>query len=155
MKKKSLKIHLATDHAGFAMKESVKSWLESEGFAVTDHGADRFDSQDDFNDYISLAAKEVAKKPKTSRGVIFGCSGQGEAVMANRFKKIRAAVYYGGPEEIVSLSRKHNDSNILSIGARFVTDAQAKKVIWDWLHGPASVAKKYQRRNRKLDSLSK
>jgi len=148
-------IHLATDHAGFEMKESVKDWLLSEGFKVTDHGAEELDPLDDFNDFITKAAIAVSKKPTQTKGIIFGGSGQGEAMMANRFKKIRATVYYGGNEQIVVLSREHNNANVLSLGARFMTHSHAKKVIWNWIHGEASKEKKYVRRNRKLDSLSK
>ncbi len=148
-------IHLATDHAGFEMKESVKSWLLSEGFKVTDHGADNIDPLDDFPDYIAKAARAVAKSPSHNKGLIFGGSGQGEAMMANRFKKIRATVYYGGNEQIIVVSREHNNANVLSLGARFMTHNHAKKVIWSWLHGKASTAKKYTRRNKKLDTLSK
>lgn len=146
-------IHVATDHAGFECKEAVKEWLESEGYMVVDHGASKFAPLDDFNDYIAKAAKAVSLK-KMNRGIIFGGSGQGEAMMANRFKGVRAVVYYGGNEEIVRLSRHHNDANVLSIGARFVDINQAKKVIWDWLHAELLKDKKYARRNRKLDKFS-
>ena len=147
-------IHLGTDHAGFLMKEEVKNWLEAEGFKVIDHGADKIDTEDDFSDYVAAAIQSFLKRPKGSRAIIFGGSGQGEAMMANRFKKVRATVYYGGNEEIIKLSRQHNDANVLSIGARFISNDEAKKVIWDWLHTETLPDKKYTRRNRKLDTLS-
>ena len=75
-------------------------------------------------------------------------------MMANRLKGVRATVYYGGSEEIITLSREHNDANVLSIGARFVDEAKAKRVIWSWLHSETSKDKKYTRRNRKLDTMS-
>ncbi len=153
-KQKLPTIHLGTDHAGFLMKEDVKSWLTSEGFKVVDHGADKFNALDDFTDFVSIAAKAVSEKSKTTKAIIFGGSGQGEAMMANRFKKVRAVVYYGGNEEIIKLSRQHNDANVLSIGARFVSEDHAKKVIWDWLHTETLQDKKYARRNRELDTLS-
>lgn len=149
--KKLPTIHLAADHAGFAMKESIKTWLEHEGYVVVDHGAHTYVATDDFPDFICNAAAAVSVRPTAHRGIIFGGSGQGEAMMANRFKKVRATVYYGGPEEIITLSRQHNDANVLSIGARFVDDNLAKKVIWDWLHTERAVDKKYSRRNKKLD----
>ena len=150
-----MKIHLATDHAGFSHKEEVRLWLEAEGFSVTDHGATDYDCQDDFPDFISLAAAAVSKKPSENKAVIFGGSGQGEAMVANRFKNVRATVYYGGNEEIVSLSRQHNDANVLSIGARFVGLDETKKVIWDWLHADFLTDKKYQRRNKKIETITK
>ena len=148
-------IHLATDHAGFEHKQSVLQWLKDEGFEVVDHGAATFESEDDFTDYISKAALAVSKDPVNSRGVIFGGSGQGEAMIANRYPHVRSAVFYGGDEKIVKLSRIHNDSNIISIGARFVDLDITKKVIWDWLKTKTSADEKYSRRNKKIESLTK
>ena len=112
-----MKIHLATDHAGFALKEEIKKFLQENGHKVTDHGALEYNKQDDYPDFILPAARAVAKDP-SSFGIIMGGSGQGEAMAANRVKGVRAAVYYGEMEEIVRLSRKHNNANILTMPAR-------------------------------------
>ncbi len=146
-------IHLATDHAGFLHKESVKQWLQSEGFTVIDHGADVLNETDDFTDFVSLAARAVQEDENTL-AIIFGGSGQGEAMMANRFKGVRATVFYGGSDEVIQLSREHNNANVLSIGARFVSIDESKRVIWSWLSGHVGTDEKYDRRNKKLDSLS-
>lgn len=148
-------IHLATDHAGFDHKEAVKAWLTSEGYTVLDHGAQTYEPLDDFPDFIGLAAAAVNKAPTCARAVIFGGSGQGEAMAANRFPKVRAAVFYGGDPTIVNLSRAHNDANVLSIGARFVAIDLTKQVIWDWLHIEPLSDAKYQRRNQKLEQLTR
>lgn len=148
-------IHLATDHAGFGHKIAVASWLKGEGYEVIDHGAIVLDTQDDFPDFVSLAAVAVGKQPTTTRAIIFGGSGQGEAIMANRYSNVRAVVYYGGDESIPTLSRQHNDSNVLSIGARFVTIDETKKVIWEWLHTEVLKDKKYHRRNQKIETITK
>jgi ribose 5-phosphate isomerase B len=148
-------IHLATDHAGFEHKEAVRQWLGSEGYNVVDHGAFTLDPLDDFTDFIAQAAEAVSNDPKETKAIIFGGSGQGEAMMANRFPAIRAAVFYGGVTEIPILSRQHNDANVLSIGARFVGIDETKKVIWDWLHADAFTDEKYRRRNEKLELLIK
>lgn len=148
-------IHLATDHAGFEYKNAVLAWLAQEGFEVVDHGAKDFVSDDDFPDFISKAAAEVSADPDSSRGIIFGGSGQGEAMVANRFPQVRAAVFYGGDKSIVPLSRQHNDANVLSIGARFVSLNVVKEIIWTWLHEPALTAEKYQRRNYKIEEVTK
>lgn len=145
-------IFLATDHAGFAHKEEIRAWLLAEGLLVVDCGASVYDTEDDFPDYISLAAKAVSASPQASCAIIFGGSGQGEAMVANRYKGVRATVYYGGDESIIALSREHNDANVLSIGARFVSVDQTKKVIWAWLHATHSSDPKYQRRNVKIDA---
>jgi ribose 5-phosphate isomerase B len=149
-----LTIHLATDHAGLSLKNAVKDWLTTESFKVVDHGALTEVSTDDFTDYISKAARSVQKDSHNTRAIIFGGSGQGEAMMANRFKRVRAAVFYGGDESLVTLSRQHNDANALSIGARFVDEATAKRIIWAWLHEPSLADVKYSRRNRELDTLA-
>ena len=96
-----MKIHLATDHAGLELKNSIKDYLISKGQDVTDHGAHEYDAQDDYPDYIFPCAKAVAADPE-SRGIILGGSGQGEAMAANRVRGVRAAVYYGSEKEIVS-----------------------------------------------------
>ncbi len=151
----SCTIHLATDHAGFELKNSVKLWLLLEGYEVVDHGATTLAPEDDYPDYISLAAKAVSTQPATTKAVIFGGSGQGEAMLANRFQNVRATVYYGGNKDIVRLSREHNDANILSIGSRFVSQKEAKEVILEWLTTPASPETKYQRRIKKAEQVSK
>lgn len=150
---KNYTVHLAADHAGFEHKEEIKKWLETEGFVVVDHGATEFDPMDDFPDFIAQAAEAVADAPETAKGIIFGGSGQGEAMAANRFKGVRAAVFYGGDERLVELSRQHNDTNVLSIGARFVDMDTTKRTIWTWLHATPLLDEKYTRRNRKLDEL--
>jgi len=147
-------IHLATDHAGFAHKEVVLNWLKNEGYEVVDHGAISFADEDDFPDFIAKAARAVSDSPEINRAVIFGGSGQGEAIMANRFPNVRAAVYYGGDVQIPVLSRQHNDSNVLSIGARFVSVDETMKVIWEWLHTESFKDEKYQRRNQKIETIT-
>ncbi len=148
-------IHIATDHAGFERKNEVKEWLEKEGYAVIDHGALHLDALDDFPDFISLAAQAVSKEPSTSRGIIFGGSGQGEAMVANRYPHVRATVYYGGDREIIRLSRQHNDANVLSIGARFVDTQAAMQVVELWLTEAPLTDEKYERRNKKIERITK
>lgn len=148
-------IHLATDHAGFEYKEQIKSWLLGEGLQVVDHGAFIFDEVDDYPDFISKAAARISKNPETDKAVIFGGSGQGEAMVANRFPGVRAAVLNVDNEDLVLLSRQHNDANILSIGARFLTIDSVKKHIWTWLHTEAFTEDKYTRRNQKVEKITK
>jgi ribose 5-phosphate isomerase B len=145
-------IYLATDHAGFLHKESIKTWLIDADFTVVDVGAAHFDESDDFPDYIKLAARAVSQNPEQTVAIIFGGSGQGEAMVANRFSGVRATVYYGGEESIISLSREHNDANVLSIGARFVDVVQTKKVVLAWLQAAKGTDPKYLRRNLKIDA---
>ncbi len=146
-----MKIALGTDHAGFHLKERIKSWLEAEGHAVFDYGAKEEEPGDDYPDYVVPAAKAVASG-EAERAVIFGGSGQGEAIAANRVNGVRAVVYYGLAEEILILSREHNDANVLSIGARFVTSEEAQEAITIWLGTAFSGDERHLRRIKKLDA---
>lgn len=148
-------IHIACDHAGFASKETVRRWLEENTITVVDHGATAFDELDDFPDFISKAAIAVSQNPVTAKAIIFGGSGQGEAMVANRYPNVRATVYYGGDESIVMLSRQHNDANVLSIGARFVDEETIKRIITTWLSEPFSQDEKYERRNQKIERITR
>lgn len=147
-------IHLATDHAGLELKNEALVWLTENGYTVVDHGAHHLDALDDFPDFIKLAAEAVSKDP-LSRAVIFGGSGQGEAMVANRYPHVRATVYYGGNEEIVTLSRQHNDANILSVGARFVSMEMLARVLPKWLTESVLPDSKYERRNQKIEHITK
>ena len=144
-----MKIHLATDHAGLELKNAIKAYLMEKGHDVMDHGAHEYDALDDYPDFIFPCARAVAADPE-SRGIVLGGSGQGEAMAANRIKGVRAAVFYNGPEEIVKLSRQHNNTNILSLGARFMTEAEIYDVIEIWLVEPFEGGR-HQRRIKKLD----
>ncbi|MBI4136055.1 MAG: RpiB/LacA/LacB family sugar-phosphate isomerase [Candidatus Vogelbacteria bacterium] len=146
-----MKIFLGADHAGFELKETIKIWLKSEGHEVADEGAFKLNPDDDYPDFIEIVAKQVASDPENHRGLIFGGSGQGEAMCANRFKHVRAAVWYGGSDEILKLSRGHNNANILSIGARFVDEIAAKRAIKLWLDTTFSGEDRHIRRIAKLD----
>lgn len=143
------KIVLATDHAGFELKEHVKNMLLNKGIEIKDFGAYSYDSQDDYPDFILPAAQYIADN--NFIGIIFGGSGQGEAIAANRIKGIRAAVFYNGPDEIVQLSKLHNNANVLSIGARFVNQSRAEEIIDLWLSTSFEEGR-HQRRIEKLDS---
>jgi len=159
MNKDKLKIVLASDHAGFELKSVLKTFLEDQGYSVLDVGAHTLVPEDDFPVYVSAGAMKVAEDLSgQTRAIIFGGSGQGEAMMANRFPGVRAVVWYGGGVsasglDIVKLSREHNDANVLSIGARFVTEEEAKKAVLLWLTTPFSGIEKYARRNEEIDSI--
>ena len=147
-------IHLATDHAGFELKESLKAFLLREGIEIVDHGATAYNPDDDFPDFITLAAGAVSQNPDEDRAIILGGSGQGEAMLANRFPRVRAAVYYGGAVEIVKLSREHNDANVLSLGARFLSAEEAELVVRQWLTTAPMVDEKYARRIDKIKAVT-
>ncbi len=146
-------IYFATDHAGFALKEALLPFVRDElRHEVVDLGAFIFDESDDYPDYIKKAAELVSENPMTTRAIILGGSGQGEAMVANRFRHVRAALYYGHTEEIVPLSREHNDANVLSLGARFMSVDEAKRAVRAWLTAPFSEDERHVRRIKKIDS---
>lgn len=140
-------IYFAADHAGFEMKNELLAFVRDElGFDVTDCGASVYDAEDDYPAIISVAAQEVRASPTTARAIILGGSGQGEAIVANRFSGVRAIVYYGGALDIITLSREHNDANMLSLGARFLTSSEAKAAVKLWLSTEFTHEPRHERR---------
>ncbi len=152
--KNKKKIYIASDHAGFELKEKLIAYLvEDLGREVSDEGAFEYNEQDDYPDFVSKVAQKVSDNPEDSLGIVLGGSGQGEAIVANRFKNIRATVYYGGNRDIIRVSREHNDSNILSLGARFLDNKTAKKAVTVWLNTEFSEDERHIRRINKIDNL--
>lgn len=161
-----MKIALATDHAGFDQLPVIMHWLQEQGHECYNFGPDKLQQSDDYTDYIFPAAKAVAGS-EYERGIIFGGSGQGEAMAANKVKGIRCSLFYGpvspsrvvdaegrtshNPYEIIKLSRQHNNSNMLSLAARFVSTEDMKLAIRLWLDTPFSQDERHARRNQKLD----
>ena len=148
-------IYLGADHAGFELKEEIKKFLLNLGLDVEDKGAMALDLNDDYPDFVAPVAKAVALRQAHGEhnavGIVLGGSGQGEAIVANKIKGIRSAVYYGGNLDIVKLSRQHNDANVLSLGARFLTKEQALEAVKLWLATPFEGGR-HARRVQKIDS---
>lgn len=162
-----MKIYLGSDHSGYKYKEELKTYL-SEVFLdaeIIDKGNTILDDNDDYPDFITPVAEAFASE-EGSFGIILGGSGQGEAMCANRVKGARAVVFYGEeiPEgevdisgrksidtfEIIKLAREHNNANILSIGARFVTLDEAKFACELFLKTPFSKDERHMRRLAKF-----
>ncbi len=143
-----MKIHIGTDHAGFELKEKLAAYLTEKGHEIVDHGAFTLNPADDYPDFIKPVAAAVASDPE-SRGVILGGSGQGEAMCANRHQGVRATVYYGGDVAMVQVSREHNNANILSLGARFVTEHEAITAVHMFLSTDFSHDERHVRRIEK------
>ncbi|GIW68659.1 RpiB/LacA/LacB family sugar-phosphate isomerase [Candidatus Parcubacteria bacterium] len=146
---KGLTVVLAADHAGFALKEVLKGWLAQAGVAVEDCGAVSPDPADDYPCFIFPAARRVQElrvQGAQAFGVVLGGSGQGEAMAANKVPGVRAAVFYGGDLAIARLAREHNDAFILSLGARFVGEEEAKEAVRLFLTTPFSREARHARR---------
>lgn len=161
-----MKIALTTDHAGFDLLKQLQFHLEQAGHECVNFGPSEFVADDDYPDYVVPAARAIAEGP-CQMAIIMGGSGQGEAIVANRFKGVRCAVYYGPAKpvtvidaegqqsydelEIVRLSRQHNDANVLSLAARFLSPEEAIRAVDLWLATPFSGAERHQRRIAKAD----
>jgi RpiB/LacA/LacB family sugar-phosphate isomerase len=123
---------IGSDHAGFALKESVKGFLSSAGFRVFDAGTHREESVD-YPDYGVLAAERVSSG-EFEKGILICGSGVGMAIVANKFPGIRAALCLD--EETARLSRRHNDSNILVLAGRKTETEAAERIIKAWMETP-------------------
>lgn len=164
-----MKVYLATDHTGLKLKNKVKEFLQKEGYQVEDCGPYEYDKFDDYPDFISKAAAAVSKDPQNSRGIIFGGSGQGEAMVANKFKGVRCALFYtpalptqavniegrqsSDPFEIIKLTHEHNWANMLSIGIRFVKEDDVYKAVKVWLEAPDPTNERHIRRVEKIKNI--
>ncbi len=149
-----MKIYIGTDHAGFELKEQLEKFLVSMGCEVEDMGAYEFNQADDYPDFILPVVKAVAEdiaKGLDSRGIVIGGSGQGEAIVANKVKNIRAAVVYD--EYSAKMSREHNDANIISLGTRALSIEKAKGLVRLWLKTPFSNEERHKRRIEKIKAI--
>ena len=148
-----MQIFIASDHAGFELKSALVPFLTELGHEVVDCGAAKLTPDDDFPQFMAKAALKVFEEIDTARGIIIGGSGQGEAMVANRLPGIRAAVYYGGNKEIIRLSREHNDANVLSLGARFMSVEEAKEAVKLWLDTAFSNDPRHIRRIGQIETI--
>ncbi|HSH39813.1 MAG TPA: ribose 5-phosphate isomerase B [Chthoniobacterales bacterium] len=124
-----MKIALGTDHAGYHHKEKVKQLLDSLGHQVVDFGTFS-DEPVDYPKFIRPAA-EAVPRGECDRAIVFGGSGNGEAMAANKVRGVRCALCWS--EESARLSRQHNDANVLSLGERLVPEDLALAIIRIWL----------------------
>ncbi len=136
-----MKISLGTDHAGYLYKEAIKKMLTEAGHTVHDFGTFSTDSVD-YPDFIRPAALAVVKG-EADRGIVLGGSGNGEAMTANRIIGVRCALCWN--LETAELGRKHNDSNVLSIGARMISEDLALAIVRKWLETPFEGGRHVQR----------
>ena len=159
-------IYFASDHGGFDLKNRLLQFVRNElGREVEDCGAFTNDPADDYPSIIAVAARKLAadvQEQKDSRAIIAGASGQGEAMVANRFKGVRCAVYYGKAArsqtdasgkslDMLASTRDHNNANALSLGLRFLSLDEAKDAVKYWLSLPFPGDERHARRVRQID----
>ena len=141
-------IALGTDHAGFRLKETIKQHLISLGHTVIDFGTTSDDAVD-YPDFIRPAARSVATG-ESDMGIVFGGSGNGEAMVANKVFGIRCGLCWN--EESARLTKEHNNANMIAIGARMVPEAVAIKIVDAWLSA-AYEGGRHQRRIEKIEEI--
>jgi ribose 5-phosphate isomerase B len=142
-----MKIAIGSDHAGFAYKEKIRAWLEREGHTVTDFGT-HSEEPVDYPLFIRPVAEAVGRG-EFERGIVLGGSGNGEAIVANRVRGIRCIVAFNA--ELARVGRAHNDSNVLSIGQRFVPEPELLPILDAWLTTPFEGGR-HQRRIELIDA---
>lgn len=145
-----MRIYLGSDHAGFELKGQIKSYLIEQGFDTEDMGAHVYDENDDYPDLIKITAVRVAQD-KESMGIVFGKSGAGEVIVANKINGIRAVLAMNN--ENIKLSREHNDANMLAFGADFVTADSAKNMTKLFLNTRFSEDTRHKRRIEKIKEI--
>lgn len=149
------KVFIGSDHAGFKLKQELLLYVEELGFDVEDKGAYVHDEVDDYPDYCVPVAQATTEYDG-SVGIVIGGSGQGEAIVANKFPGVRAVVYNGNssPErDEIRFAREHNNANVLSLGARFISDIQAKEAVRRFLEIEFSNEARHVRRLAKIKDV--
>jgi len=138
-----MRVHIGTDHAGYEMKNAIVEALQTRGYEVVDHGAEAYDSEDDYPSFIIPAAEAVVGEPG-SLGIILGGSGNGEVIAANKVRGVRAALIHS--HETALLARKHNNANIASVGARMHSREQIIDLVLAFLTTDFTGADRHVRR---------
>lgn len=146
-------IYLASDHRGYEMKEKIKVWLKEWGNEFQDMGPLEYDPKDDYPDFVYRVGEKVSADPENSFGIVLGHTGQGEAIVANKYKHVRAVVYYGKLLEMVKLTKEHNHANVLSISATYTTEGEMKEAIKLWLDTKFTFEERHARRLREIESI--
>lgn len=144
-------IYVGSDHAGFELKEKVKSWLTEMGVAFTDVGPEKFEKGDDY----PLYAKPVAEKVSSGEGegVLICDTGEGMSIAANRFPNVRATLVDN--DLAAERSREHNNSNILILGSELQSDEDARRFLEIWLTNQFSGEERHERRLDEIEEFEK
>ena len=145
-----MRVHIASDHAGYELKAIAITHLENNGHEVIDHGALTYDPQDDYPSFCFEAAQATVNDPG-SLGIVIGGSGNGEQIAANKVRGARAALAWN--LQTARLAREHNNANVVGIGARMHTPEEALEIIDAFLAEPYSNEPRHQRRIEILASL--
>lgn len=143
-----MRIHIAADHAGYALKSHLVDHLRAAGHDVVDHGAHEYDALDDYPGFCFTAAEAVVADPG-SLGIVLGGSGNGEQIAANKVTGVRAALAWS--PTTAALARQHNDANVVAVGERQHSIEEATAIVEAFLAEPFSGDERHQRR---IDQLA-
>lgn len=145
-------LYLGADHAGFRLKEKIKKYLDAQKIKFEDLGASKLAPDDDYPDFGARVAQGVAINPQKNKGILVCGSAEGMAMVANKFRGVRAAV----AEHIMEAkkSREHNDANVLSISGWELSEAKAKRIISAWLSAKFSGGR-HARRLKKIERIER
>jgi len=146
-----VRIHIATDHAGLEFSQTLQQHLADAGHEVIDHGPASYDPLDDYPSFCINAARAVVRDQRSgveALGVVFGGSGNGEQIAANKVEGVRAALVWN--VSTAELAREHNDANVISIGARQHTVEEAISFIDRFIQTPFSGEERHARRIAQL-----
>ncbi len=151
-----MRIHIATDHAGLDFSKDLQKHLRDAGHEVIDHGPQSYEPLDDYPSFCISAARAVADDQAAgveSLGIVFGGSGNGEQIAANKVLGVRAALVWSIPT--AQLAREHNDANVIAIGARQHTVEEAVAYIDTFIATPFSGEERHARRIAQLGEYEK
>ena len=147
-----MKIAIGADHAGFELKEKLKDYMKQEGYDVVDVGPSEYEPGDDYPLYAAPVARMVGEG-EVDRGVLVCDSGIGVDIVANKIQGVRSALV--NDEELAKTTRQHNNTNVLSLGAMFLDEEKARRVVKNFLETEFSHAERHERRVKEIEELEK
>ncbi len=142
-------IYIASDHAGYRLKEEIKDYLDELGIKYRDLGPREHDLDDDYPDFAFKVGKKVGQNPDEDRGILICSTGQGMMRAANKIKGVRA--YLAWDEFTAETARAHGNSNILTLGAQVIPLETVKKIVATWLSTVFSREERHKRRLKKIE----
>jgi ribose 5-phosphate isomerase B len=146
-----MRIYIGSDHGGYELKEQIKLRLMEEGYEVEDVGNHLFDPGDDYVDFAFKVAESIEGGDSTDRGILLCRSGHGVEIVANRFPHVRAILGYN--DDVTVQGRQHEDANILTLPADWITPEEAQERVRLFLETEKSTEERHERRRARIDNL--
>ncbi len=144
-------IYIGSDHRGFKLKEHIKLFLKARAYPIFDVGDETYDENDDYPDFAKKVAEKVSIDFERSKGIVICGSGVGVDVTVNKYPNVRSALV-ATPNQAFD-SRTDDDANILALGANYLNEEQAEKIVITWLQTPFSGDERHARRIRKIQKI--